>query len=320
MVKILSIFLKSTVPRIPFGVLRITGEILGLMGYAVDRRHRLIVAHNLSFIFPDYSNETITALSRKIFINTAITLLEIIQLLFSTKAHLNQKVIVLDPEHNIDQMKHHKRLILVSAHLGNWEVAPLFSAMHLNRPLFLVARNLDSAMVNRWVFNLRTRYGSTVIDKKGALQKAARALREGHAIGMLIDQDVRPKEAIKVNFLGKAVNSAPSVAWLAARYDCLVMPVFCLRKPNGKLVMEIKAPLQLKKSGNPKADIYTNTQIINDAVADAVREHVDQWFWFHKRWKRYYPELYPEEIKRIEKEKARKKKKALAEKKANSMK
>jgi lauroyl/myristoyl acyltransferase len=29
-------------------------------------------------------------------------------------------------------------------------------------------------------------------------------------------------------------------------------------------------------------------------VERMIRKYPDQWFWVHKRWKKYYPDLYPE--------------------------
>jgi KDO2-lipid IV(A) lauroyltransferase len=50
----------------------------------------------------------------------------------------------------------------------------------------------------------------------------------------------------------------------------------------------------MKRTGDLRSDIQTNTQLITDVVEKAVRKYPDQWFWVHKRWKKYYPELYPE--------------------------
>jgi KDO2-lipid IV(A) lauroyltransferase len=298
--KLLLPAIKTMVSHIPFPVLGITGKALGWVAFAVDKRHRLVVKRNLSFIFPDFSQDRIHELTLRVFQNTGITLLEILQFIFSSEAQIAKRVEIHDPGKHIETLKSKGRLILISAHMGNWEIPPLFWSMHFKKPLLLVARPLDNPLLNRWIMEFRTRYGSTVVEKRGAIHKLARGLRDHQPVGMLIDQDIRPSEAIKVDFLGKAVNSTPSVAWLARRYDCLVVPVFCSRNPDGKLIMEINAPLDLVRSNQPKEDILVNTRIINDSVSRAVLKNVDQWFWFHKRWKRYYPDLYPEENKRLQ--------------------
>jgi len=35
---------------------------------------------------------------------------------------------------------------------------------------------------------------------------------------------------------------------------------------------------------------------MTDAIEKAVREYPEQWFWVHRRWRKYYPHLYTEEI------------------------
>jgi KDO2-lipid IV(A) lauroyltransferase len=307
--KLLLPAIKTLVSHIPFPVLGMTGKALGWVTFAVDKRHRMVVKRNLSFIFPESSRNRINQWALRVFQNTGITLLEILQFICSSEAQITKRVKIHDPGNHIETLKRTGRLILISAHMGNWEIPPLFWSMHFKKPLLLVARPLDNPLVNRWIMDFRTRYGSTVVEKKGAIHKLARGLRDNQPVGMLIDQDIRPSEAIKVNFLGKSVNAAPSVAWLAVRYDCKVVPVFCARNPDGTLTMEINAPLDLVRSSYPKEDVLVNTQIINDSVSMAVLKHVDQWFWFHKRWKRYYPDLYPEENKRLRRLEARKAKK-----------
>ena len=307
--------IKTLVAQIPFSVIAGIGKFLGMVAYAVDKRHRMVVKHNLSFIFPNHSPAQNRLIARNVFSNTAITFLDILQIVCSSREQVRQRISLYPSQSLIDQLMKMDKFIIVSAHMGNWEAIPLSTALYFNKPLQVVVRPLDSPILNRLIENFRGQFGNTFIDKKGALQKLARTLRDGHSIGMLIDQDIRPKEAVKANFLGKAVNTTPAVAWLAQRYNCPVVPIFCLRESDGELVIKLAPPLALKRTNNPKEDVLTNTQIINDAVSKAVLEHVDQWFWFHKRWKRYYPDIYPEEIKRLDRLEKKKAKKRLKAKK-----
>ena len=50
----------------------------------------------------------------------------------------------------------------------------------------------------------------------------------------------------------------------------------------------------MKRTGDLRSDVQADTQMITDVVQKAVRQYPDQWFWVHKRWKKYYPYLYPE--------------------------
>ena len=70
--------------------------------------------------------------------------------------------------------------------------------------------------------------------------------------------------------------------------------MFCVRDDRGRLTVLVQPPLEMVRTGDLHADIQANTQSITDVVEKAVRQYPDQWFWVHKRWKKYYPDLYPE--------------------------
>lgn len=120
-----------------------------------------------------------------------------------------------------------------------------------------------------------------------------RMLRQGGVIGLLVDQS-RRSEGVDVNFFGHWVTATPSAAFLSIRCKSPVLPIFCVRDNRGRLTVMMQPPLEMKRTGDLRSDIQTNTQIITDVVEKAVRQYPDQWFWVHKRWKKYYPDLYPE--------------------------
>ncbi|MGD9080127.1 MAG: hypothetical protein PVG96_12340, partial [Desulfobacterales bacterium] len=73
----------------------------------------------------------------------------------------------------------------------------------------------------------------------------------------------------------------------------------------------IEPPVEIKRTKDLRYDLQFNTQLISDRVERVVRNYPDQWNWMLKRWKEFYPGLYPESNKRLKriknKEKRRRK-------------
>jgi len=195
-------------------------------------------------------------------------------------------------------------LIIVSAHLGNWEVGMQYAACFMQKPALGVAKKIRFQPLNQWVHKLRTRFGIDIIYKKGALPDMRRTLRRDGVVALLVDQSKR-REGVDVKFFGRNVTVTPAAAFLAIRCKSPILPIFCIREANGQLTIQVEQPLILKWSGDLRSDVQANTQLITDAVERMIRKYPEQWFWVHKRWKKYYPHLYPEYQLRRQRRKAR---------------
>ncbi len=290
--------------------LAIAGRTLGTMAYMADFRHRRIVKRNLQLVYPQWRSDRIVAVARRVFCNTAITLLEFLQFASLSREALLRKVKILGGEHLREAARSSTGAIVISAHIGNWEAAHMVTACFLEKPVVLVARRIRPQLLNEWVNRMRARFGGALLDKAGALPKMARALRGGKVVGILIDQSTLRSEGAEIDFLGHRAMATPSAAILARRFNAPVLPAFCFRHRDGQLTLTVQPPLALARTNDRQADMVKNTQVMNDAVAEAIRSHPDQWFWFHKRWKRHYPGLYPEDLARRNRQKAAKRKKA----------
>jgi KDO2-lipid IV(A) lauroyltransferase len=289
--------------------IRRVGKLLGTLAFYVDVPHRRIVRRNLTFIYPDWPPKKIRRLSKRVFQNLGITITGILQMTCFSKEEILGKVKIHGIDNMIDALKEGKGVILISAHLGSWEMVPLLSPLHLNTPINVVARKLRFDFINNIIVNLRTRFGCRVIDKEDALPQMQKALRRGEILGIMIDQGTRTKESVGITFLGRKVRATPAASLLALRCKSPVVPAFCVRDADGELKLFIDPPLKLLRTRDLRADLKTNTQIMTDVVEKAVHNHPEQWFWVHKRWKKYYPELYPEYIARRKRRRIRKHKK-----------
>ncbi len=299
---------------IPKNIVCFFGKILGILIYYIDFPHRRIVIRNLKFAYPEWADEEVCRVSRKVFRNLGITILEILQMAFFSKEDFLRNIRIKGEEHLLNAVESGKGVIIISAHLGNWEAASLFSPCYFGYPVTVVVRKIESEIINRWILKLRTRFGNSRIDKEGALPEMMQTLRSGKILAMLIDQGTTKSEGVELLFYDKKVTVTPAAAMLALRCKSPVLPVFCIREEDQKLAIIIEPPVQLVRTNDLRDDLKSNTQIMTDVMEKAVRKYPDQWLWLHKRWKRFYPDLYPEYIARRNRRRAKRIKKMLSEK------
>ena len=304
--------IKTFIVGIPKKYIVKAGNILGGIAYLFDVRHRRIARRNLKFTHPQWSEDHIRKLILRIFQNMGITVLEICQMTCFSKEDILQKVRIRGKENLLNTIKSHKGVIMISAHIGNWEMCHLFLSSYLQKSQVVVAQN-QPVFIERIIHKLRTSTGNTIISKKGAMIKLVRTLRKGKMIGLLIDQGTSRREGVDVTFFGRKTNATYAASLLAARYNCPVLPVYCIRESDAKLTVVVEPPLKLHKTDDVRADLQTNTQIMTDSVEKIVSLYPEQWLWFHKRWKRHYPELYPEDL--ASRRRRREKRRALGKKK-----
>jgi KDO2-lipid IV(A) lauroyltransferase len=285
--------LNVFIERIPNGYLVKLGKLLGMLFYFLSVPHRRLTRRNLKFCYPAMSSHHIRDLSKRIFRQTGITFLEILQSAFISKSYLLDTFQIEGREYLAKALKDDHGVIIVSGHLANWERGFQFAGCYFGRPITGVARNLRHARLDRWFYRLRTRFGNKIIYKKGALPKMRQTLRRGEMLALTMDQS-RGKQAIGVKFFGRDATATPAPALLAMRCKSPVLPMFCFRGAAGNPTIHVDPPIKIQRTGDLRADLKANTQRMMTAVEDMIRRYPDQWIWFQRPWKKTYPELYPE--------------------------
>jgi KDO2-lipid IV(A) lauroyltransferase len=213
-------------------------------------------------------------------------------------------------EEFVNALNGNQGVVIVSAHMGNWEVC-LHITNYYGKPMLGVAAKTRFGWADVLLSRSRNRLGNIIIDKKGALPKMTDGLRRGEVIGMLIDQS-RRKHGVEVTFFGRKATASPAPALLALRCKSLVLPAFSVRGTDGQLTIQVKTPFELTRTGDLRSDIQSNTQRMIDVVEEMVRKYPDQWFWLLKPWKVHYPNLYSDWDARRRRRKTKKKRKSLS--------
>jgi KDO2-lipid IV(A) lauroyltransferase len=176
--------------------------------------------------------------------------------------------------------------VVVTGHLGNWEVG----AMALRRVvprLKSVVRPIDTALLEEQVVRFRGGPEGTIA-KHGAVQDALRALREGWWIALLADQDAGRRGAF-VPFFGLPASTTATPAVLAMRSRSPIYVGACLRRPGGPLTFEV----HLRRIAGPeepegraaRRDPGRIVEAWTSCLEGWIRADPGQYNWLHRRWK-----------------------------------
>jgi KDO2-lipid IV(A) lauroyltransferase len=296
-------WLRSFVAGIRPRRLAALGRIVGQIAYYVDIPHRRVVWRNLKFCFPKRSSREVVQLSKRVYQNLGVVVLEMLQTAALSPDELTRRVEVVGEEHLLGALEEKRGVVAVSGHTGGWEMAMLAVAAGFQVPVTVVSRDDP---LNRFSDSVRRHFGINTVYKKGAFPAMMQALRQGRIVLMTVDMS-RSKDEVEVRFFGKRATMTMSAALLALRSRCPVVPALCHRRPDGGLTLRLGPAFKIKRTGDLRADLQAGSQRMTDAVEEAVREFPEQWLWHQKRWKVFYPHLYPEYFlqRKLRKEKKR---------------
>ena len=290
--------LKARIARMPKTKLLFIGKLVGHLLYYLAIPQRRVVRRNLQFSQILLQPAQTRRMSKQIFHHFGITLAELVQMVCLSQEEFIPKIQIENEGILIEALAKQKGVVLITAHLGNYEMAAQALPCLLGVQMASVAKKMRNVRLNRMIHNSRTRFGNKIIYKKGALPEMMQTLRQGKMVAILMDIS-RRFDGVEVNFFGQRATATPSAALLSLRCKSPIIPAFSHRDPDGELTVQIEPPIDIQRTGDLRSDLITNTQRITDRVELAIRKHPEQWNWMLKRWKDFYPDLYPESERRL---------------------
>ncbi len=176
-----------------------------------------------------------------------------------------------------------KPALCFCAHLGNWELPGVAAAAH-GLPSAAVYRMPNNRAIAAEIARIRTPLmGRLIRTRIEAPIAMAAALRRGEHLGMLVDQHF--SRGVEVTFFGRPCRANTALARLARQFDCPVVGARVIRLPRGRFRVDTVGPLELPRDARDLVDVPGTMQMVTSIVEGWVREHPDQWLWFHRRWR-----------------------------------
>lgn len=170
-----------------------------------------------------------------------------------------------------------------AAHLGNWELPAVMAAAHGMQSAVLYRMPNNKAVAKEIARIRGPLMGHLIRSRAQAPLEMAAALERGEHLGMLVDQHF--SRGVDVMFFGRRCKANPAIARLARQFECPVVGVRVIRLPGRRFRIAAEGPFVLPRDSNGRIDVTQSTQLITSVMERWIREHPEQWLWFHRRWR-----------------------------------
>jgi predicted LPLAT superfamily acyltransferase len=181
-----------------------------------------------------------------------------------------------------------KGFILLTAHVGNWQVA-MTALREFGRMVYLMMRREDNAAV-REALNIDSEGEMVKIlftdDTLGGVVEAMKAIDQGSIVSIMGDRTYG-YSAVEAMFLGEQVQFPVGAFTIAAAARCPVVILLSAKRGLNKYTVDVSHVIEPpagnrgKREGALKSSVQEFARVLDDYVA----AYPYQWFVFRDVWK-----------------------------------
>ena len=267
-------------------VLEIIARIIAFLGFKIIKYRRDVALENLRYAFPEKSPKDREKIAYRSYRHFALLIFEFMKLSGWTARELAKHVAFTpDPQmHAFLETHKNKSGILVSAHLGNWEMAiAILASQYFEMPV-VVQKRQQNRLIDEKTIAMRARWGLKMIYSRGAIRKLRTALNDQRVVALLADQDAGESGSF-VPFLNRLASTPAGPAILHLRSKAPIYFGSSIR--TGRYQYKgVIIPIEYHGSYElTNENIDAVTAGFTRQLETVVRKYPDQYLWMHKRWK-----------------------------------
>lgn len=265
---------------LPLGVARGVGASAGWLAYALGIRREVTVDNIVRAL--GVSRGEAGRIGCRAYQNLGRSMMEFAAFSRWSREEVLRETDIEGAEHLANARAAGRGAVIVAGHFGNWELGGTVIPA-LGYPNHFVVGEQSNARVDDIMNNVRRAQGSELIPRATALRKVMVALRANEFVALLADQDAR-KGGVIVDFLGRPASTVRGPALFAIRARCPIIPLSVHRRGK-RFGVIFDPPLWPDPSLDEDQAVADLTRRHVAALAKRIREHPDEYFWPHRRWK-----------------------------------
>ena len=284
--------LTLVIAALPLNLVFRLGQLGGWLAYVCFPPYRRLAVANLTIAYGgERSPEEIRRLARAHFVTLGANALCSIKASAFDAGRLREVVEVEGMDHILAAFAERRGIVLAISHIGNWE---LFAQLCQYLPQEKWA-TVYQPLRNRYIegYIQRTRQKVALFARQKGFNAPTAFLREGGALGVLIDQHAGDG-GVWTPFFSRLASTSTLAALLAQRTGAEVIPMAVHTAGVGRWRVVISPAVPY--TANESADALTAR--LNRVLEAQIDRSPTDWFWVHNRWKTPKPRFLLARYKR----------------------
>jgi KDO2-lipid IV(A) lauroyltransferase len=255
------------------------GAVMGYLVYCIGIRRR-VTQQNLSAAFPMLPVRAVRQIARATYRHFGRVAVSFAWLHRLGQHALDRWIFVRGFDVFDKVLQRGKGAIIVSGHLGNWELMGA-SVAALGYPVTYVVTTQRNKRVEVLMDRLRQSPGIEIVKVRESVRGVLSALKRNRLVAILMDQDAREAGAF-VPFFGRVASTPKGPAVFHLKTGSPLIFVRSRRISRERYVIHFE---ELDTTILEPRDAEAITALVTRKLEDTIRETPEQWFWMHRRWK-----------------------------------
>ena len=195
---------------------------------------------------------------------------------------MRERIEIEGDEHFDEAIAYGRGIIFTGAHMGSIEVASTLVLLK-GFKITSVAERLPKMLMD-WLIACRAEMGVELLPAVGSGMALVRRLRRGEMVALVVDLGISNGDGLKVRFFGHETMFPMGPARLARLSGAPIVFGWAARKPGGRYVAHVSAPILSNRDLDPEEDAREITHRIVREFEQAVRRYPEQWYVFREMW------------------------------------
>ncbi len=272
--------IRTLPPRLRYPLAALTGRCAF---YLMPRRRRIAYENYGQVLGVPWNDPLAKRTARHAFGNYFKMIADFILMYSLSPEEIRRMVRPEGIEHIDRALAGGKGAIVVTAHIGNWDMLAAASAVY-GYPISAVVNELRAGGINDLVVSSRKRIGMGIIPLAGSLRNIFKALARNELVALASDL-YSGDRGVSVTFFNRPATLPAGPAAIALKTGVPIIPVWLRRRPDNLYVAEVEAPLEVSRTGDTAHDIQVTTERIVQFFERIIRREPDQWLVFLPVWR-----------------------------------
>ena len=264
---------------VPWKIAYKIGIFFAKLHFLISKKDREAVMNNLRVILPKEDQVVIRKKAKDVFINFGLYLVEFFRFSKIDRKYVESHFSIVGRENLDKARKDGKGAILLTAHIGNWELAGMALSL-FGYKLMVIALDHKNSKINDFFNKRRLSKGIEVVSLGASIKRCYRGLRNNKFVAILGDRDFS-RTGYSLDFLGRKKEIPRGPAVLALRTGAPIIPVLVTRQGLDRLEIECLSPIEISKGTDEIGLMKKYLKIIEDRIYKIP----SQWLMFREFWK-----------------------------------